>query len=391
MKSVLRKARMALATGAVLVALTATGAVMGPVASASTLVVTPAIGVNVRSGPGIQHRVLGALPRGTQVDARGDSQNGWTPVNYRGQEAWISSEYLSNGGSGGGSNDRPSNDGAEGVRRTTANLHIRTGPSIRDRSLTVVRKGTELRLTGKVTNDYSEVEYQGQKRWAATRYLSGASGPSTPPSDPNPGENPAVTGVRYATVALDIRSTSANNYRRIAEVPTGTKLEITGRVENGRMQIIYKGAPRWVTAKYLSENEPSTGGGGDNFNPGAKVPYHSSHNGLTAKSKGVMADVYSHFQQFTTIYGYRNGSGSDHGSGRAIDFMLPAPYLGNQQLGWAVANYARDNASRLGIDYVIFAQKIWSQQRSREGWRAMADRGSDNANHYNHVHISVRP
>ena len=43
----------------------------------------------------------------------------------------------------------------------------------------------------------------------------------------------------------------------------------------------------------------------------------------------------------------------------------------------------------LGIEYVIWNQQIWNIQRDAEGWRYMADRGGDSANHKNHVHITV--
>jgi hypothetical protein len=56
--------------------------------------------------------------------------------------------------------------------------------------------------------------------------------------------------------------------------------------------------------------------------------------------------------------------------------------------GDAVAQYAISNASSLGVKYVIWRQRIWDV-RSGGGWRAMEDRGSVTANHYDHVHISV--
>ena len=40
-------------------------------------------------------------------------------------------------------------------------------------------------------------------------------------------------------------------------MPAGTKLSITGVVKNGRAQIVYNNAARWVTAKYLSTTKPS--------------------------------------------------------------------------------------------------------------------------------------
>ena len=76
-------------------------------------------------------------------------------------------------------------------------------------------------------------------------------------------------------------------------------------------------------------------------------------------------------------------AGGDHPLGRAVDIMVSgAP-------GWDVAEYVRANYARLGVSYVIYAQKIWSVQRGGEGWRGMSDRGSVTANHSDHVHMST--
>ena len=70
--------------------------------------------------------------------------------------------------------------------------------------------------------------------------------------------------------------------------------------------------------------------------------------------------------------------------------MLPKyQTTAGRQLGFSVASWARANARSLGIKYVIWDQKIWNIQRDREGWRHMASRGSDTANHKDHVHITV--
>ena len=46
------------------------------------------------------------------------------------------------------------------------------------------------------------------------------------------------------------------------------------------------------------------------------------------------------------------------------------------------------NAAEFGIDHVIFEQKIWTPRNPT--WRPMADRGGITANHYDHVHVSVK-
>jgi hypothetical protein len=63
--------------------------------------------------------------------------------------------------------------------------------------------------------------------------------------------------------------------------------------------------------------------------------------------------------------------------------------ISSSTVGWDMARWVRSNASRLGVMEVIYRQQIWTVQRSSEGWRPMADRGSPTANHMDHVHVSV--
>ena len=56
--------------------------------------------------------------------------------------------------------------------------------------------------------------------------------------------------------------------------------------------------------------------------------------------------------------------------------------------GDQVAEYAISHASSLGIKYVIWRQRIYDMRSP--GWRMMENRGGNTANHYDHVHISVR-
>jgi hypothetical protein len=105
--------------------------------------------------------------------------------------------------------------------------------------------------------------------------------------------------------------------------------------------------------------------------------------GLTRDAIRVHRAVCAAFPSVTGWGGTR-GTGDYHGTGQALDIMIP-----NSSVGQAIANYVRANAKALGVSEVIWAQHIWTVQRSSEGWRAMPDRGSVTANHYDHVHVSV--
>ena len=186
----------------------------------------------------------------------------------------------------------------------------------------------------------------------------------------------------WTTVELNLWSEAGPQARLLELIPARVKVLVTGRQAEGRLEVVRDGQARWVTAGYLSKQKPAdpdlvvpeAGGLCDN---GTTVPATVSENIIA-----VHATVCAAFPSIS-VYGTLRGGGGDHPLGRAVDIMVSGT------TGWAVANLVRDNYARLGVSYVIFAQRIWSVQRSAEGWRAMSDRGSVTANHYDHVHVST--
>ena len=76
------------------------------------------------------------------------------------------------------------------------------------------------------------------------------------------------------------------------------------------------------------------------------------------------------------------GDQLDHGAGLAVDIMCD-PATGDQ-----IAAFLQKNASELGIQYLIWEQRIWRPATSNS-WRGMSDRGSPTANHMDHVHANT--
>jgi hypothetical protein len=64
-----------------------------------------------------------------------------------------------------------------------------------------------------------------------------------------------------------------------------------------------------------------------------------------------------------------------------------------------MARYLVENAEALNTDCVIWLQRIWNSSRDgawkgetwEENSKQMEDRGDITQNHYDHVHLSVRP
>lgn len=114
---------------------------------------------------------------------------------------------------------------------------------------------------------------------------------------------------------------------------------------------------------------------------GAPCPDGSGiESGLKPNAIKVYRAVCAKFPSITSWGGYHAGTGY-HALGRAVDIMVSG------STGTAVANYVIANASSLGVIEVIYQQRIWSPGK---GWHALEDRGSVTANHFDHVHVSVR-
>lgn len=90
---------------------------------------------------------------------------------------------------------------------------------------------------------------------------------------------------------------------------------------------------------------------------------------------------------------HRSGGGGEHPKGRACDFSAASGGFedktatgGDKAYGDSLAAWAKNNANRLGIMYVIWYRQIWMPNT---GWRAYSGGGSPAADHTNHVHISM--
>ncbi|MCW2813053.1 MAG: hypothetical protein JWN84_508 [Nocardioides sp.] len=179
----------------------------------------------------------------------------------------------------------------------------------------------------------------------------------------------------WTTTLLNLWSEPGEKATNLGEVEAGEQVLVTGREMYGRVEIVWEQtSTRWVTAGYLSTEEPTALGG--ECSNGTSVP-----SGVSENIKKVHAAVCAAFPGIS-VYGTFRSDG-EHAQGIAIDIMVS----GSE--GQAVADFVREYYADLGVSYIIYAQQIWSVERSGEGWRGMSDRGSTTANHYDHVHVTT--
>lgn len=183
----------------------------------------------------------------------------------------------------------------------------------------------------------------------------------------------------WTTEVLNLWDGPSDQAQKVGEIGALKQVSVTGRRQAGRAQIVIDGQSRWVSADYLAAEKPKPEPAGPSL--GGTCSNGVSIDAGRPALYEIFNAVCSNWPQITS-YGTWRGDG-EHAQGRAIDIMVSGA------TGWEVAEFLRANYSALGIEYIIHAQKIWSVERSGEGWRAMSDRGSITANHYDHVHVTV--
>jgi hypothetical protein len=194
---------------------------------------------------------------------------------------------------------------------------------------------------------------------------------------------PIAVGTRYTTASLNVRTGAGKHFPVLDQLSTGDKVSITGKTSGTWSQVLLDGVPAWVATTYLSKEKPTaaTSGGissapcadGSGVEDGLRADTIRVHRAVCALFPGVKS------------YGGTRGGGGNHSVGRALDIMVGF----DSSLGDQIADYVRAHAKELGVSEVIWKQRIWTVQRSSEGWRPMEDRGSGTANHMDHVHVST--
>lgn len=116
------------------------------------------------------------------------------------------------------------------------------------------------------------------------------------------------------------------------------------------------------------------------------APIGNSFGPVQVKTQEAADAVFANVRgaSLIKIGGTRASARDPHGhpSGRALDYMV----LGDAALGDAIAQYHIDNWDSLGVQYLIWQQRI--RYSAAGEWEWMADRGDATQNHYDHVHVN---
>ncbi|WP_172599482.1 SH3 domain-containing protein [Acidipropionibacterium jensenii] len=373
-----------------------------PSASAKATLVYATTDVRVRASATTASAIVGVLPRGGHVGTRGASVNGWTRVNYQGTNAWISTTYLTRTPSTPTTKPNPGSATTHTLVYATTDVRVRASATTASAIVGVLPRGGHVGTRGASVNGWTPVNYQGTNAWISTTYLTRTpSTPTTKPSTPTTNAG-SSTGLVYATSWVRVRAGASTSSAILGTLQAGNHVGTRGASVNGWTPVNYQGTNAWISSDYLSRTKPATSTGSNGSSgsgsSGSSTPTSSwaaltangssGLSGLRPSAKGIVNRTITAFPQIRTIYGIRADSMADHPSGHAVDLMLPRGSR-DAALGQQIAAYFRAHAQELGVQYIMYNKQIWNISRDSEGWRAVADRGSETANHMDHVHITT--
>ncbi len=199
-----------------------------------------------------------------------------------------------------------------------------------------------------------------------------------------PGSTPA-----FAQEDTSVLAEPRSGAQVLADLERGATVALTGNVTSGFAELVVNGALAWVRAAHVDDTAPpkevvTAAGPVSAEVSGAPCPSGGGvESGLRAATIEVHRAVCAEFPGL--VYGgVRPGDSGEHGSGQALDIMVSGA-KGDQ-----VAAYLQVHATELGIDNLIWKQRIWFVGKPFSSWQGMADRGSATANHYDHVHVGTR-
>jgi hypothetical protein len=195
--------------------------------------------------------------------------------------------------------------------------------------------------------------------------------PSAPPAS-----EVTVTGATFVfhDDAADLYALPDDTTEVVVMVAPDAKVGTTGATRDGFTQVVYANRVGWVKSDSLVTGRALTSA--------ACASGSGVEKGLQPDTIRVHRAVCTIFPQIKSFGGL--GGGGEHASGQALDIMTK-----DLELGTAIAMMAQQHWRELGVSQVIWQQHIWTSQRAGDGWRPMGSRGSETANHKDHVHVTT--
>ncbi|PEK07586.1 peptidase M24 [Bacillus toyonensis] len=279
--------------------------------------------LRVRTGPSTSHTTIASITKGQVVQVVGEVQD-WFKINYAGQAAYISKDYVTKGGSnenGSQGNNQNNNvtvqTGGTYVVNATS-LRVRTGPAAYHSVIGGVLNGTTLNVVGS-EGSWFKVNYQGKTGFVSSEFVKFVKGGTATPEQPKQPEKPnqgAIGDYYINASALNVRSGEGTNYRIIGALSQGQKVQVISE-NSGWSKINYNGQNGYIGTRFLSKTP--VGGAVDkpnnnNNNQNNNNQNNNNNNNNTGNNSGDTSSLLAYaksMQGVPYVWGGTSANGVD--------------------------------------------------------------------------------
>ncbi|MGH1285875.1 SH3 domain-containing protein [Bacillus toyonensis] len=276
--------------------------------------------LRVRTGPSTSHTTVASITKGQVVQVVGEVQD-WFKINYAGQAAYISKDYVTKGGSnenssqGNNQNNNQNNNvtvqtGGTYVVNATS-LRVRTGPAAYHSVIGGVLNGTTLNVVGS-EGSWFKVNYQGKTGFVSGEFVKFVKGGTATPEQPKQPEKPnqgAIGDYYINASALNVRSGEGTNYRIIGALSQGQKVQVISE-NSGWSKINYNGQNGYIGTRFLSK----TPVGGAVDKPNNNNNNQNNNNNNTGNNSGDTSSLLAYaksMQGVPYVWGGTSANGVD--------------------------------------------------------------------------------
>ncbi|PEP80237.1 peptidase M24 [Bacillus toyonensis] len=278
--------------------------------------------LRVRTGPSTSHTTVASITKGQVVQVVGEVQD-WFKINYAGQAAYISKDYVTKGGSnengsqGNNQNNNQNNNvtvqtGGTYVVNATS-LRVRTGPAAYHSVIGGVLNGTTLNVVGS-EGSWFKVNYQGKTGFVSSEFVKFVKGGTATPEQPKQPEKPnqgAIGDYYINASALNVRSGEGTNYRIIGALSQGQKVQVISE-NSGWSKINYNGQNGYIGTRFLSKTP--VGGAVDKPNNNNNNQNNNNQNNNTGNNSGDTSSLLAYaksMQGVPYVWGGTSANGVD--------------------------------------------------------------------------------
>lgn len=268
--------------------------------------------------------------------------------------------------------------------KATESLNLRKGAGTGHRILSVLPKGAAITKTGKVSGAWWQVRSGAHEGWISPDGDKAAA--------PEARKAPKAHADRWV---IEIQPTYAGASFASQRQQVVSGMSRVGLIRtSGKWSEVEVGKARgWILSDQLEASEAKARGR-------QAVPVRNAERMVPNASKTVKQLEDRYGSSISTVYGPRSGS-VGHSSGLAADVMIKKYSAASGiKAGNEMAEYVVKNHQALGIDYVIWRDRIWLVEDlkwgpySKGGWgkHLEATRGwNPTTLHMDHLHIEVFP